>query len=449
MSFDRYPAYEEPPGSVAPYPAHWQVKPLKFLVTLEGGVTPSKERLDYWGGDVPWASAKDLKVDRLCDTEDHLTQKALDEGAASLVPAGSILIVVRGMILAHSFPVAVAVRPVAINQDLKALNSRGFLRHEYLIWLLRGLAGQTIAEVDEAAHGTKVLRIPSWLSKRFPIPPDDEQLAISAFLDVETLKLDELIAEQQRLVKLLTEKRQAVISHAVTRGLNPDAPMKPSGIEWLGDVPAHWEVLPIKRDMEFVTSGSRGWAEHYSDEGALFIRIANLTRDGIDLELGDVQHVVVPVGSEGVRTRVRADDLLFSITAYLGSVAVVPADLEPAYVSQHVALVRLRGARLRPRWVAFCALSNAGKAWFEMGGYGGTKIQLSLDDVRDLVVPVPPRLEQDRITAYLQNELEQIRKLTAESQRAIALLEERRAALISAAVTGQIDVRGLAAVEVA
>ena len=124
--------------------------------------------------------------------------------------------------------------------------------------------------------------------------------------------------------------------------------MKDSGVEWLGEVPDHWDLILLKRDLNFLTSGSRGWAEHYSDEGSLFIRIGNLTRESTLLDLSDIQRVIVPSGSEGERSRLRGGDLLFSITAYLGSVAVVPDDLEPAYVSQHVALARLRRRRLQP-----------------------------------------------------------------------------------------------------
>jgi type I restriction enzyme S subunit len=273
------------------------------------------------------------------------------------------------------------------------------------------------------------------------VPPPAEQTQIAAFLDRETAKIDALVAEQRRLMELLKEKRQAVISHAVTRGLNPHAPMKPSGIEWLGDVPAHWEVMPLKRDLDFLTSGSRGWAENYSDEGELFIRITNLTRGSIGLDLSDIQRVAVPDGAEGSRTRVRPGDVLFSITAYLGSVAVVPDALESAYVSQHVALARLRQSCLMPKWVGFVALSVVGQTWFETKSYGGTKIQLSLDDVRDLPIPVPPLEEQSAIVALLETQVAHFDTLTAEAQHAIDLLQERRTALISAAVTGQIDVR--------
>ncbi|WLI74506.1 restriction endonuclease subunit S [Halomonas alkalicola] len=214
---------------------------------------------------------------------------------------------------------------------------------------------------------------------------------------------------------------------------------KDSCVEWLGEVPAHWDIFPIKRDLELLTSGSRGWASHYADDGAAFIRIGNLTRDHIHLDLADLQRVNVPVGSEGERTKVKPGDVLFSITAYLGSVAVVSDDIETAYVSQHVALARLFKKRLLPGWVAYVTLSDVGKNYLSSQGYGGTKIQLSLEDVADLLVTAPPLCEQASITSFLDHETARIDALVEEQQRLIELLKEKRQAVISHAVTKGLD----------
>ena len=442
MSFPRYPSYKD---SGVPWlgdvPAHWLVQPLKHAVQFRSGGTPDKSNREYWDGDIPWASAKDLKVDNLYDTVDHITQQAVEEGAATLVDQGAVLVVVRGMILARTFPVVTARSPMAINQDLKALRANKHMGKEFLPWLLRGTEPETLDRLDEAGHGTKALRMDAWGAMLIPVPPLEEQVAITAFLDSETAKIDALVAEQDRLIELLKEKRQAVISHAVTKGLDPSVPMKDSGVEWLGEVPAHWQVMPIKRDIEFVTSGARGWAENYTDEGDLFIRIGNLTRDSIRLDLSDTQRVTVPESAEVARTRVLVGDVLFSITAFLGSVAVVPPGLGRAFVSQHVALVRPRGRQLQPEWIAYVTASDVGKTCLESLGYGGTKVQLSLSDVSSLLVTVPPLCEQETLTRFLDCETTSFDALILEAQSAIALLQERRSALIFAAVTGQIDVR--------
>ncbi len=214
---------------------------------------------------------------------------------------------------------------------------------------------------------------------------------------------------------------------------------KDSGVEWLGAVPGHWLVIPLKRDIEFVTSGARGWAENYADDGDLFLRIGNLTRDSIRLDLSDTQRVVVPDGAEVDRTQVQAGDILFSITAYLGSVAVVPAGLGRAFVSQHVALVRPSKKHCLSEWLAYVAISYVGKTHLETTGYGGTKVQLSLADVTSLPMVVPPIDEQTALVEFLDRETAKIDALVAEQERLIALLQEKRQAVISHAVTKGLD----------
>lgn len=197
-------------------PAHWRITPLKYLVSLRSGGTPSKNRLEYWDGDVPWASAKDLKSEMLADTTDHLTEKAIASGAATLLPTGTVLVVVRGMILARTFPVTQALVPMAINQDLKGILPRSGVEPDFLAWLLRGTADESLQRLDEAGHGTKALRMDAWTSMPMPVPPCAEQCAIAAFLVQRTAQLDELSQEVRATIQLLQERRSALIAAAVT-----------------------------------------------------------------------------------------------------------------------------------------------------------------------------------------------------------------------------------------
>ncbi|WP_341859475.1 restriction endonuclease subunit S [Qipengyuania sp. GPGPB31] len=315
----------------------------------------------------------------------------------------------------------------------------------YLRWIFDNPGFREVAQsfgngilAHRAAIGWDDLKL-----MKIGVPPIEEQEAIAAFLDRETAKIDALVAEQELLIALLKEKRQAVISHAVTKGLDPGAPMKDSGIEWLGDIPAHWELSRLKFVTKFITSGSRGWGDYYADEGPLFIRIGNLTRDSIQLDMTDEQRVAIPENTEGSRARLLPGDLLFSITAYLGSVAVVPPTIEEAYISQHVALCRLVADSPISEWLGHVALSIIGRTHFDLRAYGGTKVQLSLADVAEMPILIPPVEEQKSILAELAAQVATFRELEEQAQAAISLLQERRAALISAAVTGKIDVRGL------
>jgi type I restriction enzyme, S subunit len=439
MSFPRYPKYKasgvEWLGAV---PEHWDVTPLKHVVNLRSGGTPSKTNLAYWDGDVPWASSKDLKSELLADTQDHITDFALEDGAASLVPAGSLLIVVRGMILAHTFPVVKALVPMAINQDLKAVTPNAKLTVDYLAWVLRGASRETISRLDEAGHGTKALRMEAWTSIPLPVPPLPEQTRIAAFLDQETAKIDALVAEQRRLMELLKEKRQAVISYAVTRGLNPEAALKPSGIEWLGDVPEHWVVKKMKWVAEMQSGHTPDKkVPGYWDDGD--IPWVSLNDTGFLKEndyISETAYNISQLGVDNSSARVLPERVVvFSRDATIGRCAITT---RPMAVSQHF-IAWVCGAEIIPEYL----LSRLRAMTRELDRLttGATLKTIGMPDVSTLVTPVPPLAEQQAIIEWIAESSANIDTLTAEAQRAIDLLQERRTALISAAVTGQIDLR--------
>ena len=299
------------------------------------------------------------------------------------------------------------------------------------------------AQIRYAVKGVKVFSITQAILRNTNLwlPSLEEQKKIANFLDHETAKIDTLIEKQQQLIKLLKEKRQAVISHAVTKGLNPNAPMRDSGVEWLGEVPEHWIVIRAKYLFDFITSGSRGWAEYYSEEGSLFFRIANLTRDTIEPKLLSIQNVVIPSNTEGERSKIKTNDILISITADLGSVCVANEKIASGYVSQHISLCRPNKKVISSRWLGYFILSDLVKEQFMGAGYGGTKIQLSLEDIRELWMVQPDSLEQLKIAEYIDLQMNKFSSLEKKADKQIELLQERRTALISAAVTGKIDVR--------
>ena len=434
MSLPRYAEYTDSGVEwLGKVPAHWSVAPLKrhFRLVTDRAITKRRavalENIEGWSG-------------RYIETEGEF------QGDGTSFETDDLLF---GKLRPYLAKVLLADFPGEAVGDFHVLRPSRNLCPRFAQYQM--LQREFISVVDGSTFGSKMPRA-GWETlggMPFVVPNVSEQEQIVSFLNRETARIDALIAEQEMLLALLAEKRQATISHAVTRGLDPDAPMKDSGIAWLGEVPAHWNVSLLKKDLAFLTSGSRGWAEHYADEGALFLRIGNLTRDSAELDLSDVQRVAPPLGAEGERTRVRAGDVLFSITAFLGSVAVVPENLGAGFVSQHIALARLRGKYFLSRWVAYATLSRLGATYLATQGHGGTKVQLSLDDIRGLPLTVPPLSEQQRILDSLEADLQGLDRINAEGRAAIGLLRERRSALISAAVTGQIDVRGLVSEEAA
>ena len=198
-------------------PAHWETGvPIKYLVKMSGGMTPSTSNPLYWDGDIPWVSPKDMKRTELFDAQDHVTELALSETGLSLVEPGSVLIVVRGMILAHSFPVAINRVPVVLNQDMKALKVGPRLSSEYFALLLRAITDVMLALVESSAHGTKALRTDRWKELLIALPPVEEQDTIVALVEKTVAELDSLEDATGKTIGKLEEYRSALITNAVT-----------------------------------------------------------------------------------------------------------------------------------------------------------------------------------------------------------------------------------------
>jgi type I restriction enzyme, S subunit len=195
-------------------PEHWEVKRLRFLVMMHGGSTPNKANPDFWDGEIPWISAKDLKTERLKSSVDTITDKALQETSIHIHPKNGVVIVVRGMILAHSFPVAINDIDITINQDLKVL--RTSQNSEFLAILLRGFKSIVLSIMEESGHGTKVLRTDLFKNVELPHPPQVEQEKIVNYVNQKTAKIDRQKAKVKEAIALLKEYRTALITNAVT-----------------------------------------------------------------------------------------------------------------------------------------------------------------------------------------------------------------------------------------
>ncbi len=277
--------------------------------------------------------------------------------------------------------------------------------------------------------------------KRMPtvLPPPEEQTQIAAFLDRETAKIDDLVAEQRRLMEVLKEKRQAVISHAVTRGLNPDAPLKPSGIEWLGDVPAHWEVHPLKHLVVESVAGPYGGSltkAMYTSSGYRVYGQQQVIYD--DFVAGDY-FISEQKYQEMSRYKVYPGDVLVSVMGTIGKVAVVPRDVEPGIINPRLVLYRC-GSNVDPRFLQHVLMSLRHQKILRFEAQGSTMDGLNMRILGGLPIPVPTVIEQQQIMEYAEAQALKFDTLTAEAQSSIDLLQERRTALISAAVTGQIKV---------
>lgn len=430
MSFPAYPDYKDSGVEwLGAVPSHWGVAALKRHVGIVGGSTPKSDVAAYWDGDIPWVTPADLsKLSDfwIIDTLRKITPDGLASCGTTLVAPGSIILSTRAPIGS----LGIADVALCTNQGCKALVPKG-IESNYLAYLL----SISSAELNVRGRGSTFLELSADDLGAFPVPfpPTDEQAGVVAFLDRETAKIDALVAEQERLIALLKEKRQAVISHAVTKGLNPAAPMMDSGIEWLGEVPAHWKIeraknvftksaLPPPPGSEVVTCFR---------DGQVTLR-KNRREDGFTM-------AVLEVGYQGIQP---GQLVLHSMDAFAGAIGVSDSEgkcspeylvCDPAsegvntnYYGQILRLMASRGFIL-----AMCPSVRERAP------------RIRFPDFGDMLLPMPPRTEQDDIVATILRADGMSARLMRDCTDAIRLLQERRAALISAAVTGKIDVRGL------
>jgi type I restriction enzyme S subunit len=285
---------------------------------------------------------------------------------------------------------------------------------------------------------------------RIALPPREEQAEILAAIRNEAAKIDALVGEQQRLIALLEEKRQAVISHAVTKGLEPNARMKDSDVGSLGDVPAHWEVKRIKY---LVRSIEQGWSPQCDG-----FSVDSLQEWGV-LKVGCVNGGVFdPRENKSLPTdldpipalAILTGDLLISranTRELVGSAAVAREDYPNLMLCDKLYRLRLHADICISEFLTYFLGTNAARGQIEVSATGASNSMLNIGQsaILEMAAPIPPVSEQKTIVNSLRRDVARYGSLTAETQSAIAILQERRSALVSAAVTGKIDVRGLVA----
>ncbi len=282
----------------------------------------------------------------------------------------------------------------------------------------------------------------------FAEPPKPEQAQIARFLDHETARIDALIEEQQRLIELLKEKRQAVISHAVTKGLDPTVPMKDSGVEWLGEVPAHWDVVRVKhikswRPNAFVDGpfGSNLKSEHFIDDGGVYVIESGFATTGT-LSFSDLKQITPKHFETIQRSEVCAGDIVIAkIGARYGMCSILPWLDKPAVVSGNSLKLTVNEEICDSKFAVFVLQHLKERGAIEDIVNMTAQPALSLGEMNNLPFPLPSLSEQLSIVSELEKELGEFEALTSECKQVMSLAIERRSALISAAVTGKIDVR--------
>ena len=445
MSFARYPEYKDSGVEwLGEVPGHWEVVRLNTTATCNDEVLLESTAEDY---EIEYVEISGVQAGQGITETATLPFGNAPSRARRVVRDGDVLIsTVRtylraiaqvksppeNMIASTGFAV---LRPRRIDSRFLgyACHAEGFVSE---------VIARSVGVSYPAINASELARLP------IPLPTAPEQTAIATFLDRETAKIDALVAEQEKLIALLQEKRQAVISHAVTKGLDPNVPMKDSGVEWLGEVSVHWEVCALRRVIAAI---EQGWSpECYAREAEEqewgVLKAGRL--NGGNFRPSENKALPPELPPEEAY-EVRVGDVLMSRASgspeLVGSTALVKATRERLMLSDKIFRLKLKEfvnaaffvAALNSRPLRI-QIENA------LSGGNGMANNLPQSSLLTFAMAVPPLAEQATITVFLEQETAKLDTLMTEARIAITLLQERRTALISAAVTGQIDVRGLA-----
>ncbi len=439
MSFPKYQTYKASGiawlGNV---PATWSVLPLKAVATCNDEVLPEGTDGDTA---IEYVEISGVEEGRGITQTESLTFAAAPSRARRVVRHGDVLISTVRTYLRAIATVSHPPENLVASTGFAAIRPRsahpGFLG--YLLhcdYLVSEVIARSVGISYPAINASDLMRL------KGPIPVRDEQAAIATFLDRETAKIDALVDEQKRLIGLLKEKRQAVISQAVTKGLNPDMPMKDSGVEWLGKVPEHWDVSRLRYVTRHGTSITYGivQAGPHVEGGIPYIKTSDMF--GPTLPLDGYSKTSAEIDASYARSKVGAGDLVIAIRASVGKCLPVPAQLEGANLTQGTAKIS-PGDVVDARYLLAYINARPVQTYLNSVSKGATFKEITLDTLRKTPVLLPPILEQRLIASQVHGLNEQFQELIDEANAAERLLLERRSALISAAVTGKIDVRGL------
>ena len=427
--------YERYKDSVLPWiekiPSSWKTERAKWLFQkMERSVRPEDE-----------------VVTAFRDGQVTLRKNRREEGFTNALQEHGYQGIRKGDLIIHAMDAFAGAIGVSDSDGkstpvYSACTPRGewYVNNSYYAYLLRSMSQSGF--IQALAKGIRErstdFRFNDFRNLWLPLPSREEQDEIVVFLDQKTAEIDEAISKKRRLIELLKEQKAILINQAVTKGLNPNVPMRDSGVEWIGEIPAHWEVSKAKYLSNFVTSGPRGWAEYYTEEGSFFLQSGNLN-DSVGIELERANRITPPENSEGRRTRLRKNDVLVCVTgANTGRVALASFEDQEVFINQHLCLIRPASA-VEPAFLAFCLHSVVGQTHFFLSQYG-LKGGLGLDDVKSAIVLEPPILEQREISTFIEGKLKEFDVSEASIKSQMDKLRELKSTLISQAVTGKIKV---------
>ena len=437
--FKKYPKYK--PSDIewiGEIPEEWEFKKTKYCFNYTTGFTPPTGQSEYYNGDHIWITISDMNQKYLSDSSTKLSDKAIEKYKPDVTPKGSLLFSFKLSV----GKVAFAGTDVYTNEAIISIIPNENVNLDYYFYIL---PDQLLRNANENIYGAKLLNQELIKNASIIFPPPAEQTAIANYLADKTAKIDTLIEKKKKLIELLKEERTAVINQAVTKGINPNVKLKPSGIEWLGEIPEHWEVKKLK----YVAKVQSSNVDKKTIEGEVPILLCNYVdvykNEFIDDSFNFME--ATATAKEIGKFILHEGDVLITKDSE------TPDDIaNPAYVKQdfnnvicgyHLAQIKPNKSQLLGEFLFRLFQSKTFNSHFEVSANGVTRFGLPLDSITDVKVSFPKLDEQIQIVQYIETETKRIDGTISKIEKEIELLAEYRTALISEVVTGKIDVRNM------
>jgi type I restriction enzyme S subunit len=435
----QYPAYDKYQSSRLEWldliPQSWDVTRLRLLSNRYSGGTPSKDNQAYWQeGTIPWLNSGAVNQGTITKPSTYITELGRKESSAKWVPAEAIIIALAGQGKTKGMA-AYATFKTTCNQSMGVVVfEKDYPRYMYW-WLvsqyknIRGMAS------DDARDG---LNLEMLGTIPCPLPSMAEQQKIAAFLDYKTLQIDQLIEKKKSLIEKLEEKRIAVITQAVTKGLDKNVKLKPSGVDWLDSIPNHWQCCSLKYFSD--TFDCKHLTAEFIDEGYPLVSISEVKGWHVDIKTSKKTTHGYYKDLIGGGRKPQAGDIIYSRNATVGEAAIVLEETPDFAMGQDVCLIRC-AEDLLPDFLMYVLNSKLILQQLDLLMVGSTFKRINVDDIRNYSLVIPSLEEQNDIIGYLSSACLRLDDMHSKATLAVERLKEYRAALITSAVTGKIDVR--------
>lgn len=422
-------------------PSHWKRAILKRYCKVTDGshFSPKTQETGF-----PYVSVKDIgfnKIDLVnCK---RISEREFDDLVKNgCKPSEGDVLLTKDGTIGRAAVVTSDLEPFVVLSSLGILTPKEGINPNFLYFFL--VSGANVDQMFSFIHGSALTRltIEKIQNLNISIPSLQEQSVIASYLDQKTSEIDELIADKKRLLELYEEEKTAVINHAVTKGLDPNSPMKDSGIDWLGEIPEHWEVKKLKMIVTKVGSGvtPSGGSSVYLKEGIPLLRSQNIHFNGLKLE--DVAYISEEIDQGMSNSRIIEDDILLNITgASIGRCFYVPKGFGKGNVNQHVCIIRPILSVIHPIYLYFLIRSSMGQVQIDLQQTGANREGLNFEQLKNFTLPIPKSIsEQETIVEGLRKYISKIDVNISKTEKLIDLLTEYRTALISEVVTGKVKV---------